>query len=327
MSKQQPHFRILPFAFTEAFQYARLIEFHEEERGDERDLVITFKQFQVEDAGELLERDGHPFVRLSGCYKARRVRFPGLLWSQVKGAYRNQDAMPEEDPARDIIGMLHWMTPGGDIFYLLLNGSEMPPSSLFFSAGDGVEERARGVYLSNETVTIERDWYPAPPLPVRLVPAPRQLRARYGGDPVTVWMDGKAHHRRLFVGGLDEQGEVRPGVHAVLSLSEDHSRWVKDGIIHPDDRRVLKGEGTRGMPVDEIIEEANWVVERLRAAQRVLVHCSAGFNRSPTICCAVLILMEGLSAEAALERVREHHPWAMPDAHHWLALRWLAAKR
>jgi len=66
------------------------------------------------------------------------------------------------------------------------------------------------------------------------------------------------------------------------------------------------------------------VVERLRAGQRVLVHCSAGFNRSATICCAALILLEGLSAEAALERVRQHHPWCRPDPHHWLALRWLA---
>ena len=30
------------------------------------------------------------------------------------------------------------------------------------------------------------------------------------------------------------------------------------------------------------------------------------------------------AAEAALERVREHHPWARPDPYHWLALRWLA---
>jgi protein-tyrosine phosphatase len=78
------------------------------------------------------------------------------------------------------------------------------------------------------------------------------------------------------------------------------------------------------MDVAEITREAQWVIERLRAGQRVLVHCSAGLNRSVTICCAVLILLERVSAEAALEWVREHHPWARPDTHHWLALRWLA---
>jgi hypothetical protein len=37
-----------------------------------------------------------------------------------------------------------------------------------------------------------------------------------------------------------------------------------------------------------------------------------------------LILLEGMSAEDALARVRDHHPWAKPDSHHWLALRWLS---
>jgi hypothetical protein len=47
-------------------------------------------------------------------------------------------------------------------------------------------------------------------------------------------------------------------------------------------------------------------------------------NRSSTVCCAALILLEKLSAEAALERVRVHHPWAWPDSYYWLRLRWLA---
>jgi hypothetical protein len=36
------------------------------------------------------------------------------------------------------------------------------------------------------------------------------------------------------------------------------------------------------------------------------------------------MLLENLSAEAALARVRQNHPWALPDSHHWLVLRWLA---
>ena len=81
------------------------------------------------------------------------------------------------------------------------------------------------------------------------------------------------------------------------------------------------------MNVDEIADGAVWVIERLRAGQRVLVHCAVGMNRSATVCCAALIVEEGLSAEAALARVRAHHPWARPDSHHWLALRWLAQER
>jgi protein-tyrosine phosphatase len=77
------------------------------------------------------------------------------------------------------------------------------------------------------------------------------------------------------------------------------------------------------MSPDEIRFEAEWVIERLKAEKRVLVHCVAGMNRSSTICCAILMMLEELTAEQALARVREHHPWARPDSHHWLALRWL----
>ena len=73
----------------------------------------------------------------------------------------------------------------------------------------------------------------------------------------------------------------------------------------------------------EICQEAQWAIERLEQNQSVLVHCVAGMNRSVTICCAVLMLLEGLTAEAALERVRQHYPWTRPDSHHWLALCWL----
>ena len=81
------------------------------------------------------------------------------------------------------------------------------------------------------------------------------------------------------------------------------------------------------MSVAEIVEETQWVIERLWNGQQVLVHCSAGMNRSAVISCGALILLEGLSAEAALERVREHHPWARPDPFHWLKLRWLAKEQ
>jgi len=128
----------------------------------------------------------------------------------------------------------------------------------------------------------------------------------------------------LFVGGLDEQHTQRPNVDVVLNLSEKSSLWASGGVAHPADRWATKGEGETGMRLSDIVDEAQWVAERLRNGQSILVHCSAGFNRSVTICCAVLILLEGLTAEAALTRIREHRPWARPDGHHWLKLKGLA---
>jgi hypothetical protein len=120
------------------------------------------------------------------------------------------------------------------------------------------------------------------------------------------------------------QPEQRPQVDVVFNVGEDPSKWVKDNRIHPRDRWDNKGEGPEGMSLEVLREEASWVIEHLKNHRRILVHCAAGMNRSSTICCATLILLEGLSAEQALERVREHHPWARPDSGHWLKLRWLA---
>jgi protein-tyrosine phosphatase len=66
-------------------------------------------------------------------------------------------------------------------------------------------------------------------------------------------------------------------------------------------------------------------VEALRAGRRVLVHCAAGINRSSSVCCAALMLMEGLRPQEALARVRERHPEAHPDPYHWFALQHLPA--
>jgi protein-tyrosine phosphatase len=137
-------------------------------------------------------------------------------------------------------------------------------------------------------------------------------------------LDGRDQNLRLFVGGLDTQSNHRPDVSTVFNLSEDASLWTVSEPAHPGDRWEQKGEGSHGMTARELAKEADWVINLLKAGERVLVHCSAGMNRSSSLCCAVLILLEGLSAEAALERVREHHPWARPDPRYWLKLRWLA---
>ena len=102
---------------------------------------------------------------------------------------------------------------------------------------------------------------------------------------------------------------------------------MKGKELQPNDRTVEKGEGSKGMSVAEIRAEAEWVIDYLKKDESVLIHCVAGMNRSTTICCAVLILLEGLSAEDSLQRVRENHPWAKPDSYHWLALRWLAKNK
>ena len=259
---------------------------------------------------------------MTGHYIPKRLRFSDIYWIKRSGPYENLDAVPADDQARSLRGMLHWRKDDKEPIYVLLNGSDNQAALVISAESCTLEDRPGPV----EAVTYTRNWSPSPPLPVGTLPDMSFFRQRYGGDPINIHLQGRAHPERLFIGGIDIQSEARPLVDAVLNLSEHPSRWVVDGKVDPRDRWATKGEGSLGMMVEDIRAEAEWVVERLRAGKRVLVHCTAGINRSGTICCAAMILLEGLTVEEALARVHTNRPWARPDSHHWLALRWLAGE-
>jgi hypothetical protein len=237
--------------------------------------------------------------------------------------FNELDQYSLDDPARLISVLYSWReAKRRDIFHLFgLHGSAWADIR-FYAKHVTYQEGKTG-----PAFTIKRDWCPAPPLPGRLVPEPKSLHRHFGGDPITFKVSGRVRHHKLFIGGVTVQPENRPNVDVVFNLGEEPSKWAKDTNVYCSDRWDNKGEGSEGMSVEVIRQEANWVIDHLKRNKSVLVHCTAGMNRSATICCAVLILLEGLSAEEALRRVREHHPWARPDANHWLALRWLEIKQ
>lgn len=313
------HTRILEFPHTRSLVNACLDDLREETHGSQHELIFDYQELRLLAPSELIAIDDQPHERLRGEYMPRRLRFRSLRWVKSAGAFTHLADMAPNDDARLLEGMLCWRNPD-DVEYCLLLDHAGPGSSLLFSARGCMAEERQGTV---EPIEFTRDWSPPPLLPARLVPKPLRLHQHYGGDPITIHLNGRTFHHRLFVGGMEHQSDQRPAVHAVLNLSEDENRWS----LTDTDRRVQKGEGAQGMDLAEILKEAQWVIEHLQAGRRVLVHCSAGFNRSVTICCAVLMHFENLSAEDALNRVREHHPWARPDSHHWLRLRWMAHTR
>ncbi len=313
------HTRILEFPHVRSLINARLDDLREEPHGSRRDLIFDYRELRLFAPPELMALDDQPCEHLRGEYAPRRLRFHGLRWMKSTGVFIQLADVPPHADARLLEGMLSWRRPDDDEYCLVLDHADAA-SGLLFSARGCVQEERSGTV---EPIEVTRNWSPPPLLSAGLIPKPIKLQQRYGGDPITLHLNGRAFQRRLFVGGMDYQSNQRPAVHAVLNLSEDDNRWP----LTAADRRAQKGEGPQGMDLAEIVEEAQWVVERLQAGQRVLVHCSAGFNRSVTICCAALMTLESLSAEDALRRVREHHPWARPDSHHWLRLRWMALQR
>jgi hypothetical protein len=312
------HARIIQHPFALSLQGALLDSYREEQRGKWLHITLNIRSLDKTHS-ELVQSDGVIRERIQGFYVPMWLEFSGISDLKRSDFFTSLTDLSPNDPTRTINDLLCWRPPEReDPFYLLF--MHEADNLMFFAC------RATYSRLSQETtpVTLERDWCPPPPMPDRLVPKPEGLHRRFGGDPVTVQISRRIYHQRLFVGGLDIQTNERPNVDVVFNVGETPSRWATDEQKYPEDRWDAKGEGPEGMSLDVIREEAHWVIEHMKKGKRILVHCAAGMNRSSTICCAVLILLEGFTAEQALERVREHHPWARPDSRHWLKLRWLA---
>ncbi len=317
MRANQVHTHIVQHPFASLMQGALLNSYDE----NGRDLILEVQGLQVI-SSELFERAGKIYEQIVGKYIPLQIRFSNISQLNRAEFFTPLENIAQDDPLRTIEDMLSWRQPNTpDIFHMIGLWNPVDAGMDFFAQKVKYEKQE----ATRTSIALERDWSPAPPMPDRLVPRPNYLYRRFGGDPITIQIEKNVYHHRLFIGGLDVQSADRPQVDAVPNLGEEASRWVKGQSRHFNDRTRSKGEGSDGMTVEEIYEEADWVIEHLKNNQRVLVHCIAGMNRSTTICCAVLILLEGLSAEAALDRVREHHPWARPDSYHWLALRWLAS--
>ena len=301
-----------PFAFL--MQDARLDTF--DENGSE--IHMGVQGLEVIDS-KLFERNGDIMEQVTGRHIPLKLSFSGVQHVRRTEFFTTIDQYPIDGPSRIIAFMYSWRQPGmEDIFHMFGLRGPADADMNFFASGVSYEKGEGG-----EPFTFERDYSPSPPMPDGEVPQPYDIYDRFGGDPVTIKINGATIDDKLFVGGIENQPEYRPQIDAVLNLGEKPSIWAKDNELHPNDRTVEKGEGSKGMSPDEIREESNWVIDHLKKNESVLIHCVAGMNRSTTICCAVLMQLEGLSADEALHRVYETHPWAKPDSHHWLMLRWL----
>jgi hypothetical protein len=318
--KITPRLRLLDSPHYATLFGARLEGIFEAWRGNGMEITLDVVQSHPLGASKPCVVDGVPAERVRVRETPRRVRFPRAEWRRRTGPFTNLEAVAADDPRRTLFGLRHARHPSaGEIYFLGAEEGELVVRARECS----VEDRPG--------TTVERDvirrWALTPPDVARVVPAPPRVHAAFAGDPIAIHVRGRLLRRRLFIGGVRHLNSAgtRPAVDAVLNLCEVPDAWVCGGEAHPHDRWALKGEGRAGMPPDDLWSEARWVADRLRADQRVLVHCYAGINRSATVCCAALILLEALSAEAALARVREGHPEAWPDPYHWLLLRWLAA--
>jgi hypothetical protein len=317
--------RILGFPYAEQLFDARLDHIGEVPSADVAgacDVVFDIAVLRLADKVEPVTVDGEPGDRVYGVYEPRRLRFPRASWIDRSGPFADFsafNALQSGADARRLMCIVHLDgAPRGERYVVVTHESR--PHEFTLRASSCLLEEREG---APEPVVYVRKWAAAPLPPVGRLSVPLTLHARFGGDPIAIRLGERRYRTRLFIGGFRQQGHARPGVDHVVNLSGMHNRWVESAGWHPDDRYRPKGEMAAGMRTMELLAEAAWVAEALRSGKRVLIHCAAGINRSATLCCATLMVLEGLSAEEALARVRERHAEAHPDPYHWYALRHL----
>lgn len=316
--------RYYAFPYHEEIFDAHLERVREEPRARGRgDIVVDFLALRPLGEPEIAVEDGRPVEALRAERVPLSLRFSRARWHSRVGVYEDLDELPPDHRARQVFDVFHQQYPGNPRAYWFFTNFASEAHHMAVRAESCVLEERSG---AREVVQVRRRWAKRPPTPLGLIPRPVAIHRRYGGDPVAIRLGRRAYRNRLFIGGLPQQSDVRPIVDHVLNLCEVPNAWVASRGAHPADRHTCKGEMTEAMPPEEILFEARRVVRRLRAGERVLVHCAGGINRSSTICCASLMLLEGIDAEEALARVRVRHPEADPDPYHWFSLRWLSQR-
>ena len=116
-------------------------------------------------------------------------------------------------------------------------------------------------------------------------------------------------------------GRIRPeDIHALARTGITHV--VDTRSEYCDDREALAKEhiellylptrDTFPLTVEQLMEGAKWVNQRISDGGRVLIHCEHGVGRSVLLTCAVLVY-DGMHAQDALQLVQQKRWQASPN--------------
>lgn len=110
----------------------------------------------------------------------------------------------------------------------------------------------------------------------------------------------------LFVGTLEDANDLKllreNGLSTIVSLTYEKPASDSDMDIEVEHVPMMDGPQND----TELFQRAvTLTVSRLKKGDRVLVHCSAGASRSPSVAATEMAIYRGISLEEAFEQIRE----------------------
>jgi atypical dual specificity phosphatase len=109
----------------------------------------------------------------------------------------------------------------------------------------------------------------------------------------------------------------KQGVRSIVTMTEDAlpDFWVQGlEYLH------VPTEDLSAPDMEKIDAAVNFINEKIKNKEPVMVHCAAGIGRTGTILASYLVKYQNMSAKEAIDKVREERPGSIQSESQELAI-------